>query len=263
MAELNLVDSLSRGLLPFPRPVRARHAPCASILQSREIHFGPGERPWEQEGVSRATWYRRTRPILPPDDSFRWYCLRTDHHAESQAEQALRLESRHDGHDIGWPLFAPRLFRKGKPAHTDSDGRSRRATEDRFIPLFLRFIFVRLNLSDPDWGRIPHLPGVDKILGCERAHGHPQTVPDEAIEAVRSLPGYDTSTDTLYEKGLHGPKRSYDPLKAGQLVRVLTGSMVDLTGICEWSDSKRVTLLMQIMGRPTKIRIDRADVGEA
>lgn len=36
--------------------------------------------------------------------------------------------------------------------------------------------------------------------------------------------------------------------------------MADLTGICQWSDSRRVTLLLEFMGRPVTPTVDRERV---
>jgi hypothetical protein len=43
-------------------------------------------------------------------------------------------------------------------------------------------------------------------------------------------------------------------------VLLASGAMVGLTGICQWSDAKRVRLLLEILGRTVPMTVPRAAV---
>ena len=50
------------------------------------------------------------------------------------------------------------------------------------------------------------------------------------------------------------------PIPAGTVLRLTGGAMEGIEGLCEWSDGRRVRLLMTILGRPVAVTADRAAV---
>jgi hypothetical protein len=58
------------------------------------------------------------------------------------------------------------------------------------------------------------------------------------------------------------PRAKSKPIDAGSTVRLLTGAY-DLTGICEWSNGRRVRLLVEILGRTVPMTVPRESVEAA
>ena len=50
------------------------------------------------------------------------------------------------------------------------------------------------------------------------------------------------------------------PIPCGTTVLLASGAMIGLTGICQWSDGKRVRLLLEILGRGVRVTVPRSSV---
>jgi transcription antitermination factor NusG len=125
--------------------------------------------------------------------------------------------------------------------------------EDRDVirPLFPSYLFVRFDLSRDRWRAIPSTIGVQSLF---MAAGHrPIPVPAGVVEALieRGRPG-DGVIDDTYQ----GP--SMAPLSPEERVKITSGPFAGLHGICSWSTSKRVGLLLEAMG--AEVQVDRASV---
>lgn len=211
--------------------------------------------PWLVEGISRATWYRRTRPQPEPSeppsrpDTERWYCIRTDYGAEATADIEIRL--------AGITLFAPTIWIPARAARRDGPYLSP-ARPCRVELLFPRYMFAQFRLSD-DWQTIRDLPGVDCILGT--SPDSPSPMPDDAIHKVRTVCEVN---DCKYPTGvdLHNLDAPV-LLEPGSAVRFISGPMMGFHGICEWSDAERVGLLMSILGGTVPISTSRMMVEAA
>jgi transcriptional antiterminator RfaH len=165
----------------------------------------------------------------PPPEIARWYCVRTGLNAE---------------------YTAPTVWKAAISPRRNTDGSIRRGKPDRVEPLFPRYLFCHFHRLDDDWRRIWGFEGVDRIFSS--SPDSPIPVPDQAIELLRSFAA---------PNGCIYPADRYAlPLAVGTSVRLLSGPMEDLTGICEWSSGKRVGLLMQILGRSVVVAADRTAV---
>jgi hypothetical protein len=82
-------------------------------------------------------------------------------------------------------------------------------------------------------------------------------VPDQAIALIRSrcAPNDCIYPDNVDLRDGAPPVVHPVPLEVGTTARLLDGPMADLTGICQWSDGRRVSLLMQLLGRPVKLTV--------
>ena len=111
-------------------------------------------------------------------------------------------------------------------------------------PLFPRYLFLKANASQQNLAPVRSTKGVLSMVrfGIELA-----VVPESVIRAIKEC----ISTDTGLIK--------IEPItiKAGDKVRVFDGPLAGLSGIVQEQDSKnRTLLLMELLGRPTKIEVD-------
>jgi transcription antitermination factor NusG len=183
-------------------------------------------------------------PAIPDNVEPRWYCVRTRHGAELTADINIRL--------AGFTVFAPSLFKPATPARRSANGALRAAQPDRIVPLFRRYLFVQFRCGVDPWQQIRKLPGdaVEQILGATPEL--PTAVPDTAIALIR---GMCAPNGCLYPASHHDR-----PLAVGANARFLTGPMADLTGICAWSDGRRVKLLLEMMGCLVPVKALQAEV---
>jgi len=183
--------------------------------------------------------------IWQPADGLRWYCVRTRYEDEKLAAIQIGL--------AGFDVFAPTVWKPAMRARRDAFGVLRPARPAHLRPLFQRYQFVRFHLSD-NWQDIRELPGVDGILGT--APDRPVAMPAWAIEQIRSR---------CSENGCVYPSSPGQPENAlvGKLVRLTEGPMTSFEGICDWSDSKRVRVLLSLFGRDCPITVDQTAVEAA
>jgi transcription antitermination factor NusG len=191
-------------------------------------------------GSEGASGVRLRNPA--PSDGEAWHCVRTGPRQELTADIQIRL--------AGFTLFAPSVWKPATRPCRGANGVTKPGSPDRIVPLFPRYLFVRFRRSDPGWRRIWSMPGVDCILGI--SPGAPTAVPDQAIEVIRGLCA---PNDCIYPAS-HGERPA--PLTPGTRARMLTGPMAEVAGICQWSDGKRVRLLLTIMGRAVAVTVPQA-----
>lgn len=183
-------------------------------------------------------------------DAERWYCLRSDWAGEETAALEIGI--------AGFEVFAPTIWTPARAARRD--GRSiRPARPAQVESMFHRYLFARFRRTNANLQEIRALPGVDCILGT--APDAPIAMPDDAIEIIRkvcSANGCQYPADVNLQ-ALHAPL----PIAVGAATRMLGGPMADLAGICQWSSSQRVAILLQILGRDVRVTVPRAAVEAA
>ena len=208
----------------------------SEAIESIIPRTGPGGARANPEGSGQPE--KVSAPSAPPRDIDRWYCLRTEFGQERRADIAVRLD--------GGTAFNPSIYRPATPARRDAGGIIRPGKSIRFELLFQRYIFVRLNLSEPYWYQVKRLPGVERIISgvnLTGGPGMPIAVPDSAIDWVRGLAGF-AQSDCLY------PLNNRDTrIEAGISVTEPRGPLTGYGGVCTWSEGKRVRMLMRLMGR--------------
>ncbi len=235
-----------RGVRDFPAPC-ASYPQIAALFSSKMAGWGGarensgGAR--ANSGGARAGAGRPRNPVrlMTPSDVFRWYCIRTDHMAELIADRELC--------EAGFTVFAPTIWKPAEEMRRYTNGSIRRARPDRVVPLFRRYLFVHLNLTDPGWHAIDDLPGIERILSsappAPGLPGQPVAVRDEAIEWVRGL---------LAPNGcLYPPSYHNTPIEAGTEIRMPSGPLAERAAVCRLSDGKRVVMMMTLFGREVPV----------
>jgi transcription antitermination factor NusG len=223
-------------------PALASHASCDANGVIREsIKFGHGGK---RAGAGRP---RKAVPPMPLDVP-RWYVVRSRFKQERLADIEIRI--------AGFEVFNPSIWKAGTPLRRDSNGVVRPARPDRIDSLFKRFFFTRLNLADPSWHAIKHLPGVERIMDGVGTPGVPVAVPDLTIDLIRSM----LEPNLCLYPASHPSHHHVTPLQVGTAQRFLTGAMSGCQGIVTWSDGARVRLLMEILGREAPVSTTRDSI---
>ena len=155
----------------------------------------------------------------------KWYAVHTHPHGETKA--ALHLKRQ------GFDVYLPRFLKKRSHA---------RVTDWVPAPLFPRYLFVGMDLGKERWRAVQSTVGVSHLVSFG---SRPAPVPNEIIDLLHE-----------YEdgKGLVNlnTETSFAP---GDKIEILTGPFSGEVGIFEnLDDQGRITVLLDIMGRQTKIR---------
>ena len=206
--------------------------------------------PRENSGGARPGSGSKPRPVVvevPPTrpDRPRWYCVRSYPGADYTADTEIRL--------AGFEVFRPTVYKPPQPARRDG-WYVTPALQARTGSLFPGYMFVRFCRYSARWEPIRELPGVDYILGARP--DTPSPMPERAFDLIRSLC---SENGCSYPPPPVDPDRT-NPIPAGASVLLASGAMIGLTGICQWSDGKRVRLLMEILGRGVAVTVQRASV---
>jgi transcription antitermination factor NusG len=221
---------------PFPL------APCDSHIQIPEITIKaarggfranalgglrspPGGRP------------RKPMPSAPDPDVFRWYVVRAKHGRTDAADEEIR--------EAGFDVVTAKKCLPRTRARRSSSGSLIRAQEERFVPLFVRYVIVALNLTDPSWHVIRDMESVERIISgnhhTNNGVGIPIAVPDQAITDLRKIL---SPAGIWFPLGYRAPVDDDDPIGAGSGVRILDGPLADIAAVCDQSDGKRIEMLM-------------------
>lgn len=226
-------------------PPRSAPASRVSHIQNRpEFKFAAGHG-GARIGAGRP---RKSSPPQIETGISRWYVARTGYGQTALADRDMRTK--------GFTIFAPTIFKAATPPRRDSTGVMRPGKPDRADYLFVRYVMVRLNLSDPGWRDVLDCDGVERIISGGHLNndgiGIPIAVPDSDIAAIREL---------LNEVDCLDPRVFREkPIEPGTRLRVTGGALLDREGICELSDGARVVLLMQLLGRPLRIEVAQSGV---
>jgi len=155
-------------------------------------------------------------------------------HCRVNSEQRAETNLRRQDYETWLPMY-----RKTR--------RHARRVESVLRPLFPRYLFVRLDLTNQQWRPILSTFGVHTIVAG--AEG-PLAIGDEIIEALRTRTGSD---------GIFEIARSV--INPGDQVRVQAGPMADLEGIFQTElDADRVLILLKLMGREVRVSVAGGDV---
>ena len=111
--------------------------------------------------------------------------------------------------------------------------------------LFPRYIFIR---ADTDKQSIASVRSTRGAIGLVRFGGQPAVVADEVMDALIQREDADTS--------LHQDSR---PLfRVGEPVRLIEGPLAGMEGVFVQEDGeKRVVVLMELLGKANRIRVNR------
>lgn len=166
------------------------------------------------------------------DPAFRWVCVHTGAGQENLAQTHITA--------LGLPAWLPRW-----------------RSHERVRPLFPRYLFAQVDLNAALWPRIFRQPGVVTILGTRSTRlERPATVPVRVLDLLWRQ----CAPDGVIYPPEPAPVDRTTPIPPGASVLLASGAMVGLTGMCQWSDGKRVRLLMEILGRGVAVTVPRASV---
>jgi len=120
-------------------------------------------------------------------------------------------------------------------------------------PMFPRYIFFRPSLPSQDVGKVRYTRGVTSLVrfGFELAH-----LSGELLARIQSL---ETQNKTATVDEL-------SPVQTGARVRIVAGVMSGLTGLeglVSRVAGKRVSVLLELMGRPVEVELRHGDLALA
>lgn len=166
--------------------------------------------------------------------SERWYAVCCKPRQEAVAEENLLRQ--------GYRTYLPRT----------RNARHRRGQWiDVIEPLFPRYLFIRI---DPALHSTASVHSTRGAVGLVRFGGQPTVVPEQVIETIRRRE--DTST------GLHHV--NHPLFCAGEAIRLAEGPLAGMEGVfAEEDGEKRVIVLLELLGKANKIRVDRNWVAPA
>jgi transcriptional antiterminator RfaH len=157
----------------------------------------------------------------------RWYLIHTKSGAEATAEAHLERQ--------GYEVYLPRLAEVV---------RRRSRWQERVVPLFPRYLFLRLDQGSQVLCPVRSTRGVTNVIrfGSDYA-----IVPDQLIQAIQARADAETGLHRLPPPAL--PAR-------GSTVRLANGPFEGVEGIfvCKSGDD-RVVVLLNLLGRETRVQV--------
>lgn len=156
----------------------------------------------------------------------RWYLVYT----KPRQERTARSNLDRQGYDVYLPLVRKATRRHG-----------RRVTG--VVPLFPRYLFVRLDQTTDNWGPIRSTLGVASMV---RFGQEPARAPDDLVAYLHARED---------EQGVQDlPVEEFRP---GTKVRIAEGAFMGYEGIyLARSGRERVVVLLQLCGRPARTVLD-------
>jgi transcription termination/antitermination protein NusG len=173
--------------------------------------------------------------------SMRWYVV----HAYSGQEKSIRaaLEER-----IRRSTIADKFGQILVPTEevVEMKKGSKAISERRFFP---GYILVEMEMTDDTWHLIKNTPKVTGFIGGTAMR--PTPVPQKEVQGI---------LDQMRE-GVEKPKPKI-LFEAGEAVRVIDGPFADFTGNVESVnyEKSKLSVSVFILGRPTKVELDFAQV---
>ena len=151
----------------------------------------------------------------------------------------MELWARTNLWERGFEVYLPRYLRRRRHA---------RKTDMVLYPLFPRYMFVRADLEQGGQRAIASAPGVIDLV---RMGSRPSSVRNSVIEEIKSRED---------DEGLIHLGREI-PFKAGDKVRVMSGSLCDQVGLFETrTDEERVIILLSLLGRQVRVKLHGDDL---
>ena len=162
-----------------------------------------------------------------------WYLVYCKPRQESVARENLARQ----GYETYLPFMRDVRRRQGK-----------RVT--LITPMFLRYLFIHLNLQTDNWAPVRSTLGVVSIVRFGRAAAR---VPDDLLAMLRSR------EDAQGIQIL--PVEEYKP---GSRVRITQGGFAGYEGIFQAATGRdRVTVLLDVLGRKARASVDSASIEPA
>lgn len=182
---------------------------------------------------------------MPEDLPAAWYVAHTKPRQERMAAEQLRRQD----FDVYLPLF--KVFRepgrRRASAATQSMPSDLAATADPALiahePMFPRYLFLRPTRATQSLSVVRSTVGVSRLV----MFGHqPATLADDAVQAIRQAEGLRETAD-LADIG---------PYRPGMAVRLLDPALAGVQALVQAVSADRVTLLLDILGRPQTVQVE-------
>ena len=159
-----------------------------------------------------------------------WYLAYT----KPRQEEIARLNLERQGFEAYLPLY--KKFKK-----------TAQGPVSVFEPMFPRYIFFRPGRSGQSISSVRSTKGIATIV---RFGFEPAVIDEGLLERIRQLEG-DRNQATLLE---------LSNLKTGQTVRLKHTALAGVEGLVQAVSSKRVAVLLEILGRPTLVQMEHHQV---
>ena len=163
----------------------------------------------------------------PPD---RWYLAYTKPRQESIAQLNLAQQA----FDVYLPLY--KKFKK-----------TEQGPVALFEPMFPRYILLKPSKPEQSISAVRSTKGITTLV---RFGFEPAQIHDELVQRIRQLE-QDRNQATLQE---------LSNLKAGQTVRLKHTALDGIEGLIQSVSSKRVAVLLEILGRPTVVQVEHHQI---
>ena len=164
----------------------------------------------------------------------KWYVVHTHAHAEATAVAHLRRQ--------GFETYCPQYLRRKSHA---------RRTTVAPAPFFPRYIFVAIDVATQRWHAIRSTLGVSYLVGGEKG---PTPVTDAVVAELRASEGSDGFI----------PFEAKPRFARGERVRLRDSIFSSCTGLFDGlTDSGRVAVLLDLLGRKVRVSLDGTAISAA
>ena len=163
--------------------------------------------------------------LLPPRADI-WYLV----YAKPRQEEVARVNLEQQGFETYLPLY--KKFKKTEQGPVSV-----------FEPMFPRYLFFKPTSSGQSLSTVRSTRGVTSLV---RFGFEPAVVADALMERIRQLE-QERSEATLQQTS---------DIKAGQKVRLKHTALGDVQGLVQSVSSKRVAVLLEILGRPAVVQVE-------
>jgi transcriptional antiterminator RfaH len=168
---------------------------------------------------------------IPRTTSVSWYVVLAKPRQERIAEANLLRQ----GYDAYLPWLKVLRKRLGQPHRLG------------FEPLFPRYLFFRPKGTGHSIGPVRSTIGVSALVAFG---GTPAVLCPEALEVIRAFEAQQNCASTT----------ELDALRPGERVVVTAGPLTGLEGLVAMVSRQRVTVLMQLLGEETRVRLDASEL---
>lgn len=164
----------------------------------------------------------------PPSD--RWYLAYTKPRQELIAQVNLEQQA--------FEAYLP-LYKKFK--------KTEQGPVALFEPMFPRYILFRPCQAGQSISVVRSTKGIASIV---RFGFEPATLQDELVQRIRQIE----------QERQHATLQELSDLQAGQTVRLKHTALSGVEGLIQSVSSKRVAVLLEILGRPTLVQVEHHQV---
>jgi transcriptional antiterminator RfaH len=162
-----------------------------------------------------------------------WYLV----YAKPRQEEVARFNLQQQGFEAYLPLY--KKFRKTEQGPVSV-----------FEPMFPRYLFFRPTSGGQSLSTVRSTRGVTTLV---RFGFEPAVVADALLERIRQLE-QERNAATLQQTS---------DVRAGQKVRLKHTALGDVEGLVQSVSSKRVAVLLEILGRPAVVQVEYFQVEPA